>query len=125
VPLLRLTGAYDPGVLATAAAGVHEAMVATLGVPEDDVFLVFDAVPDGAVVADPGFLGICRERPLFVELTLRAGRSDAQKRAFYARAVELIALRTDVRREDVLIVLRENGSADWSFGDGVAQYAPA
>jgi hypothetical protein len=27
-----------------------------------------------------------------------------------------------VRREDLLIVLHENDTADWSFGNGVAQY---
>jgi hypothetical protein len=27
-----------------------------------------------------------------------------------------------VRAEDVLIVLHENETADWSFGNGVAQY---
>ena len=30
-------------------------------------------------------------------------------------------IKTRIRREDVLIVLHENGPADWSFGDGVAQ----
>jgi hypothetical protein len=28
-----------------------------------------------------------------------------------------------VRPEDVTIVLNENGLADWSFGNGIAQYA--
>jgi phenylpyruvate tautomerase PptA (4-oxalocrotonate tautomerase family) len=125
MPLLRLTGAYDPDVLAAAAGAVHEAMVATIGVPEDDVFRVLASVPDGAIVAEPGYLGIRRERPLFIEVTLRAGRTDAQKRAFYARTAEFVALRAGVRPEDLLIVLRENGLADWSFGDGIAQYAPA
>ena len=27
-----------------------------------------------------------------------------------------------VRAEDLLIVLHENDTADWSFGNGVAQY---
>jgi hypothetical protein len=30
-----------------------------------------------------------------------------------------------VRKEDLLIVLHENDSADWSFGAGVAQYVEA
>jgi phenylpyruvate tautomerase PptA (4-oxalocrotonate tautomerase family) len=125
MPLVRLTGAYDGAVLSAAGEAVHEAMAETLGVPADDVFRVLDAVAADAILADPGYLGIRRERPLFVEVTLRAGRSDEQKRAFYRRVAELIAERAGVRGSDVLVVLRENGLADWSFGDGIAQYAPA
>jgi hypothetical protein len=44
------------------------------------------------------------------------------KRAFYRRLVEL-AEPAGVRAEDVMIVLHENGDADWSFGAGEAQYA--
>jgi hypothetical protein len=29
-----------------------------------------------------------------------------------------------LRAEDVLIVLTENDPVDWSFGNGIAQYAP-
>ena len=124
MPLVRLTGAYDAETLSLAGAAVHDAMVATLNVPADDVFRVLHAVTPDAIVADPAYLGIRRERPLFVEVTLRAGRSDDQKRAFYRRVAELVVERAGVRGSDVLVLLRENGLADWSFGDGIAQYAP-
>jgi hypothetical protein len=32
---------------------------------------------------------------------------------------------TGTRREDVMVVLSENDAIDWSFGGGIAQYAPA
>jgi hypothetical protein len=44
------------------------------------------------------------------------------KRAFYARLAELLA-EQGVRREDVLVSLVEVTKENWSFGNGVAQYA--
>ena len=125
MPLVRVTGDRTVERLGAIGEAVHAAMVETLGVPADDVFRVLQAVSEGGIVADPGYLGIARIDPVFVEITLRAGRTDERKRAFYARAVALIAERTSTRAEDVLIALRENGLADWSFGNGIAQYAPA
>jgi hypothetical protein len=58
-----------------------------------------------------------------VQVFLRRGRTAAQKRAFYARAATLLA-GAGVRPGDLLCVLTENGPEDWSFGDGIAQYAP-
>ena len=54
--------------------------------------------------------------------SMPSGREDAQKRAFYARAAQLLAETAGVRAEDVTIALAENTRADWSFGNGRAQY---
>ena len=61
----------------------------------------------------------------FVEITLRRGRPVEKKQALYREIAERMAATGLVRREDVLIVLHENETADWSFGNGVAQYVEA
>ncbi len=59
---------------------------------------------------------------MVVQVTLNAGRTVEVKQAFYARlADELAAL--GVRREDVIVSLVEVVKENWSFGNGVAQYA--
>ena len=102
---------------------VHEALVARCGVPADDRFQVHLRVENDALVFDPAYLGIERRDPVFVEVTLRAGRTIAMKSAFY-RDVAAGASAAGIRPQDVLVVLRENAEPDWSFGEGVAQYVP-
>ena len=38
---------------------------------------------------------------------------------------ENVSAATGTRVEDVMVVLSENDAVDWSFGGGIAQYAPA
>jgi hypothetical protein len=124
MPLLRITGSYERNLLNAAADDVHQAMVSCLTVPEDDVFRVIDVAPQDAIQADKQYMRIERRRPLFIEITLRAGRTDDAKRAFYGAVAENIRKRHTIRPEDLLIVLHENTAVDWSFGNGVAQNAP-
>jgi hypothetical protein len=58
-----------------------------------------------------------------IQVTLNAGRTVDLKKAFYKRAVELLAQEVKIRPQDVLINLVEVGKENWSFGNGVAQYA--
>jgi phenylpyruvate tautomerase PptA (4-oxalocrotonate tautomerase family) len=77
----------------------------------------------GDLIADPGFLGVARTgHPIFVEITLRRGRTVEKKQALYREIARRMAATGLVQPADVLIVLRENDLADWSFGNGVAQY---
>jgi phenylpyruvate tautomerase PptA (4-oxalocrotonate tautomerase family) len=108
------------------ADAVYQALRAAIQIPENDRFVAIREHAAGDLIADPGFLGVSRsEHPVFVEITLRSGRPTEKKQALYRE----IALRMSetglVRPEDVLIVLRENETADWSFGNGVAQYVEA
>ncbi len=127
MPLVRITVRATRGdaVLVALGEAVHDALVETLGVPADDRFQIHERLAPERLIADPQYLGIERHDPAVVEVTLRAGRTPELKRAFYRRLVELAEARAGIRPADVMIVLRENGLPDWSFGDGVAQYAPA
>jgi phenylpyruvate tautomerase PptA (4-oxalocrotonate tautomerase family) len=104
--------------------GVHRAMVETIKVPPDDRFQLITEHPEGGLVHDPAYLGVSRsDDVVFVQITLNAGRTLEMKKALYARIVELLAERPGVRREDVLVSLVEVTKENWSFGNGVAQYA--
>jgi phenylpyruvate tautomerase PptA (4-oxalocrotonate tautomerase family) len=57
-----------------------------------------------------------------MQVFFAAGRTEDAKRALYAAIAAGIAERTGTRLEDIFITLTENSRADWSFGNGVAQY---
>jgi phenylpyruvate tautomerase PptA (4-oxalocrotonate tautomerase family) len=124
MPLVRITGTHDHATLRILGDVVHDALVATVGIPPDDRFQVLDRLPPEALIADAAYLGIARERTVFVEVTLRAGRTQEIKRAFYRRVADEALAKAGIRREDVMIVLHENAPGDWCFGAGVAQYDP-
>lgn len=102
---------------------VYDAMHETLNVPENDRFQILTEHSGDNLVYDPQYLNIQRtDDVLFIQVFLRKGRSTEMKQAFYRRTVDLLHQRTGLRREDVLITLSENDLADWSFGNGIAQY---
>ncbi len=70
--------------------------------------------------------GVRRDDSLvIVAVTMRAGREAEVKRAMYRRIAELVGERTGTDPANVFVTVTENASADWSFGHGLAQYAPA
>jgi phenylpyruvate tautomerase PptA (4-oxalocrotonate tautomerase family) len=60
-----------------------------------------------------------------VEITLRRGRPTEKKQTLYREIARRMSATGLVHAEDILIVLRENDTPDWSFGNGVAQYVEA
>ena len=103
---------------------VYEAMVEALKAPKDDRFQVITEHPIGALVADENYLGVRRTQDcIFIQLTLNAGRTVEQKKAFYKAVADALHARQGLRPEDVFINLIEVQKENWSFGNGIAQYA--
>ena len=104
---------------------VHRALVETMNVPVDDRFQVVTEHGPGMLVCSPSYLGIDHGRaPVFVQITLNRGRTLAQKKALYTRIAELVNETARVPKADVIVNLVEVAKEDWSFGNGIAQYAP-
>jgi phenylpyruvate tautomerase PptA (4-oxalocrotonate tautomerase family) len=103
---------------------VHRALVETVAVPAEDRFQVITEHEPGDLVYDPQYLGIARTGGIvLIQITFSSGRSLEQKRALYRRIADHLA-ELDVRREDVWINLVEVPRENWSFGNGIASYAP-
>jgi len=103
---------------------VYEAMLDTLKAPPNDRFQIITEHAPESHIADEGYLGIRRTQDcVFIQLTLNAGRTVEQKKAFYKAVADGLHERLGLRREDVLINLVEVAKENWSFGNGVAQYA--
>ena len=72
----------------------------------------------------PEYLNIKRTDGLIIiQITLNSGRTVEMKKALYKRIADLLVESVQVRPEDVLINLVEVPKENWSFGNGIAQYA--
>ena len=127
MPLVRISMMQGRATAARRAISdaVHQAMVDTISIPADDRFQILADVPKGDLIYDAGYKGIARTDALVViQITLNAGRTIEVKRKLYARIAELLKEKAGVRPEDVLISLIETTKENWSFGNGLATYAP-
>lgn len=127
MPLVRISLREGKPAAYRKAVGdaVHKAMVEAINVPPLDRFQVItEHNPDG-LIYDAEYLGVRRtDEVVFIQITLNAGRTLELKKALYARIVEKLKQNPGVRPEDVFINLTEVPKENWSFGNGVAQYAP-
>ncbi len=105
--------------------GLYAAMRETYNVPEDDYFMLLTEHDAADFHCSPTYLGIARSNDLVViQLIVSNTRGIAQKRALYRRIVEKLTADPGIRPEDVFINLVETLPENWSFGHGLAQYAP-
>ena len=125
MPLVRIS-VYDFMPAATkrlVADAVYDAMRATLGIPEGDRFIILSAHAPNELFVDLKLMGMQRTNNfVLVHATIRRGRTTEIKQAFYAEVAGLLNERAAIEPDNVMIVLSENDSADWSFGRGEAQY---
>lgn len=126
MPLVRidLQKGKDASYRRKAGRIVYDAMVATSGVPKDDHFQIVGEHSAENFVFDPDYLGIHRTSDLImIQIFFNEGRSVAQKQALYQAVAGGLSTELKLRREDVLITLVEVKKENWSFGNGIAQYA--
>lgn len=105
---------------------VHDALVDAIGIPEDDLFQVLTSHDgqSGTFRYDPDYLGVHRDDDLvFIDITMRSGRTTGQKQALYRRIAELASASAGIEPRNIFVTLHENDLVDWSFGEGIAQYA--
>jgi 4-oxalocrotonate tautomerase len=102
---------------------VHEALM-SVGVPKDDRFQVISEYEPPNFSFDPTYLGVSRTEDLvIVQITWNEGRTVEQKKALYKAIADGLATKVGLRREDVFVNLVEVRRENWSFGNGIAQYA--
>jgi phenylpyruvate tautomerase PptA (4-oxalocrotonate tautomerase family) len=103
---------------------VHRATEQTIKVPEQDKFQIISECDETGLIYDPSYLGIPRtDAIVIIQITLNAGRTVEMKKALFARIALLLKQAPGVSPEDVFINLVEVPKENWSFGNGIAQYA--
>jgi 4-oxalocrotonate tautomerase len=127
MPLIRLDvpESLSPEARTQAVDVIYDALRSEFNAPENDRFAVVCGHDGTGLQLDPTYLDIERSaNAVIIQITLNRGRDAAMKRAFYARVVAGLHDRIGIRTEDVLIQLVEVSPENWSFGNGIAQYAP-
>jgi phenylpyruvate tautomerase PptA (4-oxalocrotonate tautomerase family) len=125
MPLVRidLRKGKDAAYRQDIGRAVYKAMV-SVGVPANDRFQVIAEHDPDNFLFDPTYLGIERSGDLvIIQITWNEGRSVEQKKALYRAIADGLAKAPGVRPEDVFINLIEVKKENWSFGNGIAQYA--
>jgi 4-oxalocrotonate tautomerase family enzyme len=103
---------------------VYDAL-ASVGVPKNDRFQIISEHEAENFLFDPTYLDIRRSEDLvIIQITWNEGRTVEQKKTLYRAIADGLSATLGIRREDVLINLVEVKKENWSFGKGVAQYAP-
>ena len=98
---------------------IHQALVSSIGMPEDELFNLVHAYEPENFYYSRSFNGIERSDHLVVvEITLRRGRSDAMKKDLYNAIAQNISQASGQSTRDVFIFMHENDYSDWSVGQG-------
>ena len=96
-------------------AAIHDAQIASLGIPADDRFQIFLPHEAGELKFDPGYNGVDRRNLLVVRVVAVHMYPVATKQAFFRAMGERLEP-LGIRPADVLISLTENGFEDWYAG---------
>jgi len=126
MPLVRID--YRKGIYIDLGnkigAIVYRSMVETINVPENDNFQIISDHEANGLIYDPDYLGIHRSNGIIIiQVTLNGGRTTEMKKAFYKMVSERLHQELGLSKEDIFINLVEVKKENWSFGNGVAQYA--
>jgi 4-oxalocrotonate tautomerase len=104
--------------------GVYQAMREVFNVPEEDRFAVVSEHSESEFQFSRTYLDIARSDDLvIIQITANNTRTIEQKKALFARIAELLSQHPGLRKEDVFISLVDVPKENWSFGNGIAQYA--
>jgi 4-oxalocrotonate tautomerase len=105
------------------ADAVHAGLVEAIDIPQADRFQILTEHDADSLIFDRSYLGIERsDACIFIQIAISTGRSVELRTAIPARIAARLAA-VGVRREDVFVNLLETARENWSFGNGIAQYA--
>lgn len=124
MPFVRidLTRDIPEAIRVEIADAVHDSLVEAVGIPADDRFQVISG-RETSIIHDRNYLGIQRsDQIVMIEIHLSVGRGVEIKKALYA-ALHRRLVGLGLRGEDIFVHLVETLPANWSFGNGEAQYA--
>lgn len=125
MPLVRIDmrRGKSPAYKQAICDGIYRALREIFTVPEEDRFMVVNEHDDENFIHSRNYLGIAHSNDfIMLQIAVSDTRTVDQKKALYARIVALLAENPGMQPQDVMINLIEVATANWSFGNGIAQY---
>jgi phenylpyruvate tautomerase PptA (4-oxalocrotonate tautomerase family) len=123
MPFLRVD-AYEGGSKEQVQAlleAIHRAVLSAFGVPLRDRYQVYQEHSESNFVVQDTGLNINRTRKVvFIGITSRQ-RTEQQKTNLYIELVEELKV-CGIEQNDIVVSIVTNSDADWSFGNGRAQF---
>ncbi len=107
----------------TISQSIHESLIAEFHIPKDDYFHVIEELEPHQIKYPKSYLGISHSEDIvYIQITAGQGRTLEQKKKLYHQIASRIAASTEIKINNVIIVLLENnGLENWSFGNGEIQ----
>jgi phenylpyruvate tautomerase PptA (4-oxalocrotonate tautomerase family) len=100
----------------------HRAMLSALHVPESDRYQIYHEHPSSHLIAEDTGLGIRRTRNLVIVSVTSRERTQDMKEKLYAELCRELRESCSIDPNDVIVSIVTNSAADWSFGNGRAQF---
>ena len=100
----------------------HRAIVKAFHVNERDRYQIYTEHKRNYVIIEDTGLNIPRTDNALIVTVFSKARAPELKRSLYKMLTEELSASCSLSPRDVVITVVENSSADWSFGDGEAQF---
>jgi hypothetical protein len=124
MPLIRIdaVAGRSPEEIKTLLDATHRAVLSAFQVPERDRYQVYHEHPESHFIVEDTGLGISRTKNVIVVSVTSRPRTQEMKQAFYRGLCHELKECCGIEPSDVMISIVANTDADWSFGNGVAQF---
>lgn len=124
MPLMRfdLIEGRDEKSLKKVLDVAHRSMVEAFQVPESDRYQIVQQHPAHEIIIEDTGLGFTRSKDLIIISIVSKKRTTEQKETLYALLAQNLESECAISPQDLMISITENGDADWSFGQGEAQF---
>jgi len=100
---------------------IHRAILSAFAVPLRDRYQVYQEHSESNFIVQDTGLGIDRtNNVVFIGITSRQ-RTEVQKTMLYTKLVEELKA-CGIEQNDIVVSIVTNADADWSFGNGRAQF---
>jgi 4-oxalocrotonate tautomerase len=103
---------------------IHQSLIEEFKVPAADRFQAITRHAPEALICTPEYLGIKHSSQVaLIQIIVSEGRTVEVKQALFAAIASAIDKKGAIAAADVIITLVEVKKENWSFGNGIAQYA--
>lgn len=107
----------SPEYINAVADSINSAVIETMDFPDDDRYQVIHEHDSHCLQSQ-----LRKGDRVMMHLSMRSGKSDEAKLAFYKKVTENLAVNPGIDPANVVICIVENKDIDWSFRDGIAQF---